>query len=477
MTDLEMAHKIAKCVNVYGGSCYFVGGYVRDKLLGIENKDIDIEVHGISPNQLKIILSSLGEYKSKGASFGVFGLNHYDLDISMPRTEHSSGRGHKDFEVFVDPYIGLDKACSRRDFTINAMMENVLTGELVDLYNGQEDLNNKVIRHVDSRTFLDDPLRVLRAAQFASRFGCLVAPETLQLCKSADLSTLSPERIQIELEKALLKSDKPSIFFETLREMNQLSTWFPELEALIGVPQEFKHHPEGDVWNHTMLVVDKAAEIRAETSSTFPFMMSALYHDIGKASTTTHDEKGYHSYEHHTVGASMVSSIPYIRELGLTRYMQNMIKKHMEPHRNLKDTSKPTVYCKMFDSSICPKDLILLAQCDKLGRAGTKEHDYDVSRQKLECYLEVYNERMKQPCVTGKDLIDAGFAPSSLFSEALRMAHNFQVSGTSKSSALPQVLGFMKKQERIQNQQKKIWTPQKNVAEATKKVKPLDYER
>ena len=237
--------------------------------------------------------------------------------------------------------------------------------------------------------------------------------------------------------------------------MNQLSTWFPELQALIGVPQEFKHHPEGDVWNHTMLVLNKAAEVRAETTKTFPFMMSALYHDIGKPATTTHDEKGYHSYEHHTVGASMVSSIPYIQENHLIHYMKNMIGKHMEPHRNLKDTSKPTVYCKMFDTSVCPKDLILLAQCDKLGRAGTKEHDYDTSRQRLEDYLEIYNDRMAQPCVGGKDLIEAGFVPSPLFSEALRMAHNFQVSGTPKSSALPQVLGFMRKEQRILSQKEK----------------------
>ena len=109
----------------------------------------------------------------------------------------------------------------------------------------------------------------------------------------------------------------------------------------------------------------------------------------------------------------------------------------------------------MFDTSCCPKDLILLAQCDKLGRAGTKEHDYDISRQKLENYLEIYNDRMAQPCVGGKDLIEAGFVPSPLFSEALRMAHNFQVSGTPKSSALPQVLGFMRKEQRIREQKEK----------------------
>lgn len=462
-----MAREIAKSVDAHGGSCYFVGGYVRDKLLGKENKDIDIEVHGISPEQLKNILSSLGECKTKGASFGVFGLNHYDLDISMPRSEKSTGRGHKNFEVFVDPYIGLEKACARRDFTINAMMENVLTGEIVDFYSGKKDLEKGIIRHVDSKTFLDDPLRILRAAQFASRFNFSIASETIQLCKSADLATLSPERIQTELEKALLKASRPSIFFECLKEMNQLSDWFPELEALVGVPQEPKHHPEGDVWNHSMMVLDQAANVKNESSEPFAFMMAALYHDIGKPATTTKDEKGYHSYDHHTVGAKMVRDIPYVQENHLIHYMENMIAKHMDPHRNLKDSTKPTVFCKMFDASVCPQDLILMAQCDKLGRTGTKAHDYDSNREMLQHYLKIYEERMKLPCVTGKDLIDAGFIPSPLFSEALRMAHNFQVSGTPKSSAMPQVLGFMKKQERVQAQKSKDkaikpWEPPKN---------------
>lgn len=465
MTDVQMAKKIAENIAPLGGVCYYVGGYVRDKLMGNESKDIDIEVHGISPKVLKIVLGQLGQCQEKGASFGVFGLKGYDLDIAMPRSETSSGRGHKDFEVFVDPCLGLDKASSRRDFTINAMMENVLTGEIIDIYNGCEDLKNKIIRHVDSKTFLDDPLRVLRAAQFASRFNFSIAPETIQLCKSADLSTLSPERVQTELEKALLKAVRPSIFFESLREMNQLSDWFPELGALINVPQEPKHHPEGDVWTHSMMVLDQAASIRHEASQPFPFMMAALYHDIGKPATTTKDEKGYHSYEHHTVGAKMVKDIPYIRENHLIHYMENMISKHMEPHRNLKDSTKPTVFCKMFDSSMCPQDLILLAQCDKLGRAETKEHDYDTSRETLQHYLKIYEERMKLPCVTGKDLIGAGFTPSPLFSEALKMAHNFHVSGTPKASAMSQVLGFMKKQERIQAQQSKNikpWKPPDN---------------
>lgn len=472
MTDLEMAKEIAKEVKKKGGSAYYVGGFVRDRLLNRESKDVDIEIHGISPVLLKSILESLGECSTKGASFGVFGLRHYNLDIAMPRSESSSGRGHKDFEIFVDPYLGLKKACSRRDFTINAMMEDIISGEIVDLYGGRKDLEMGIIRHVDSKTFLDDPLRVLRAAQFASRFNFSVAPETIRLCQSADLSALSSERIQTELEKALLKSKHPSIFFESLRKMEQLDVWFPELKALIGCEQDIRHHPEGDVWSHTMMVLDEAARVKDDASEPIPFLMSALYHDVGKPATTTKDEKGTHSYEHHTVGANMVKNIPYLQGRWLERYMSNMVEMHMHPHRLLKETKKPTPYCKMFFKSVDPRDLILLAQCDKLGRAGMARNDYDTNRQKLENYLSIYEERMAQPCVNGQDLIDAGFQPSPLFSEALAMGKNFQIAGTDKKSALSQVLYFMRKQERTLSQSNiKPWKPPSKNKQQNKQLK------
>ena len=175
--DLLMARRVAEAVQSAGGSVYFVGGFVRDRLLGRENKDIDIEVHGISVHALEQILDSLGERLTMGASFGVMGLRHYDLDIAMPRSETATGRGHKDFEVFVDPFLGEEKAAMRRDFTINALMENVLTGEILDFFGGREDLMRRRIRHVNDRSFAEDPLRVFRACQFAARFDFSVADD------------------------------------------------------------------------------------------------------------------------------------------------------------------------------------------------------------------------------------------------------------------------------------------------------------
>ena len=284
--NVQMARRVAEAVADAGGRTYYVGGCVRDGLLGRDNKDIDIEVHGIPVQTLEHILDSLGERLTMGASFGIMGLRHYELDIAMPRSETATGRGHKDFEVFVDPFLGAEKAARRRDFTMNALMQDVLTGEILDFFGGREDMRRGLLRHVDDSSFGEDPLRVLRAAQFAARFGFAVADETRMLSARMVLAALPGERVMGELEKALLKSDKPSVFFEEMRKMCQLSVWFPELEALIGIGQNPRFHPEGDVWTHTMQVLDEAAALRGEAKEPLWFMLSALCHDLGKAVTS-----------------------------------------------------------------------------------------------------------------------------------------------------------------------------------------------
>jgi len=220
--NLNMANSIAKEVSALGGQTYFVGGCVRDKILGIPIKDIDIEIHGISRKTLENILDRLGSRIEIGKSFGIYNLKGYSLDIALPRTEKLTGCGHRDFEISVNPLIGAKKAAERRDFTVNAIMENVLTGELIDHFGGISDIKNKVLRHVNENTFSEDPLRVLRGAQFAARFEFEIAEETIELSKSITLEHLPKERIMGELSKALIKADKPSVFFEVLRKIRGL---------------------------------------------------------------------------------------------------------------------------------------------------------------------------------------------------------------------------------------------------------------
>ena len=197
--DALLAERIAADVAQRGGRVYYVGGVVRDRLMGRASKDIDVEVYGIAPQTLREVLAAHGEVLEKGASFGVLGLRHSDLDIAMPRKERRTGEGHRDFDVSVDPFMTTREASMRRDFTINAMMRDVLTGELVDHWGGQEDLENRVIRCVNPQTFREDALRVFRAAQFAARLKASVDPDTLSLCAGIDVTQITRERVFEEL--------------------------------------------------------------------------------------------------------------------------------------------------------------------------------------------------------------------------------------------------------------------------------------
>ena len=194
----EIVKKITEYVNEAGGKVFYVGGCVRDRLLGIENKDVDIEVHGISPEDLYSILEKVGEPLVYGKSFGVFALRGEDIDIAMPRRERAIGKGHRDFVVDVDPFIGTREAARRRDFTINALMENAMTGEIVDHLGGQEDLKAGIIRHIDPATFVEDPLRVLRGAQFAARFGFGIAPDTVSVVDVRGIAVVEDGKTDVD---------------------------------------------------------------------------------------------------------------------------------------------------------------------------------------------------------------------------------------------------------------------------------------
>lgn len=446
--ERQLAQRIAGQVAHQGGRVYYVGGLVRDKLLGRENKDVDIEVHGVTPEALEGILDSLGERTQMGASFGVYGLKHYDLDIAMPRKEQANGRGHRDFAVFVDPFLGSQKAAQRRDFTFNALMEDVLTGEIVDHFGGQEDLKRGVVRHVNERSFAEDPLRVLRAAQFAARFGFSVAEETISLCARMDLTALASERILGELEKALLKAPRPSVFFAVLRQMGQLGYWFPEVEALIGVPQELQFHPEGDVWNHTMLVLDEAAKLRDQAKAPLGLMLAALCHDLGKQIAIQDDNGRIRALGHEEAGIPLAEAFlsRITSEKKLHRYVANMVQLHMRPNIMAAQRSGRKSFCRLFDKSVCPEDLILLAKADALGR-GIRQ-DYTPTESYLREKLAAFHEIMSRPFVQGKDLIATGFAPGKDFNEALAYAHKMRLAGVKKEDALRQTAAYLQKKRR-----------------------------
>lgn len=437
---MTIFERLALKIENAGGRAFYVGGCVRDKALGCQNKDIDIEVHGISEEELEKILSEFGNIKFFGSSFGVYSISGVNADISLPRSERKIGNGHRDFEVVVDPFIGIKKAARRRDFTINAIMEDILTGEIIDPFNGSSDMCAGIIKHVDDKTFVEDPLRVLRAAQFSARFDFKIAPETIELCKTIDLSALSSERIEIEMKKALLKSKKPSLFFENLREMNQLGYWFKELEQLIDLEQNPKYHPEGDVWTHTMIVLDNAAKFRNEVSDAYSFILFALMHDLGKIETTEIINGEVHSYNHEVVGVEIAERLleRVCHEKKVKNYVLKSIPLHMRPSMLFESKSKIKKTNKLFDEAVEPKDLIYFSLCDKHIETSKKEELE--KKEFLFERLRVYEETMKQPCITGKDLLELGFKSGVELGKMLELAHKLRLAGVSKEKALKQVL-------------------------------------
>ena len=447
--DLLTAEELAKAVAEKGGRVFYVGGFVRDALMGRESKDIDVEAHGISYASLQSVLETLGTPLVNGVSFGVFGLKGSNLDIALPRKEKLTGRGHRDFAVFVDPGIGPEEAAGRRDFTVNAMLQDVLTGEILDFYGGRDDLKKGVIRHVRDASFPEDPLRVLRAAQFSARFGFRIAEETVRLCSAMDLSALSRERVAEELKKAMLTAPAPSVFFEQLRNMDQLSYWFPETEALIGISQDPSFHPEGDVWTHTMMVLDEAAKLRPQAKQPFPFMLSALCHDFGKPSTTEYFNGKIHAYHHETEGIKPASDLidRLTSEKRLKQYVLNMVELHMRPNLLIARRSGEKAYMKTFDLSCEPEDLLLLARADYLG-CGLGKGDYAEHGRILNERYRQYRELMARPYVTGADLLAAGITPGTDYSDALAFAHKTRLAGVPKEESLKQTLGFIRSMRR-----------------------------
>ena len=290
--------EIAKKIEQNGGRLYLVGGAVRDEILGTENHDEDYCVVGLSHEEF---VELFPEAFSRGKSFEVFDM--YGKEFALARTEQKSGRGHKDFNITVDKKITIFDDLKRRDLTINSIAKDVLTNEIIDPFNGKEDIENKIIR-ATSECFAEDPLRVYRAARFACKLNFIVEDKTLKLMNSlkSELIELSSERVFEEMRKAL-SYDKPSIFFNVLKEADVLDVHFVEVYKLIGALQPEKYHPEGDAYNHTMLAVDMCSTLTKDERIRF----AALVHDLGKG--VTHKEMYPHHYGHDEKGVAEVQKL------------------------------------------------------------------------------------------------------------------------------------------------------------------------
>lgn len=423
---LKVLIEISKEIAKKGGQIFLVGGCVRDRILGKENKDIDVEVFGITPNVLKEILSKFGVVDEIGTSFGILKIHGIDIDFAMPRKERKIGQGHKGFDVSVDPFMSLKEASKRRDFTINAIMQNIITGEIIDMWGGQEDLKNGIIRHIDDRTFVEDPLRVLRACQFASRFNFTIAEETKKLCKTIDLSTLPKERIFEEIKKGLLKAKNPSIMFKNMLELGVVDKLFPELKTLVGCMQNPEHHPEGDVWTHTMMVLDGAVNFREEIQDEkekLIFMFGALCHDLGKPITTQYIDGKITSYKHDIEGEKPTKSFLHriTEKKDIMNNVVDLVVNHMRVFSLNSDKSirRFLVDCKN------PELVLKLSIADHRGRKGHENDDMSHVFELMEKIKEM--QKTVEPVVKGRDLINLGFKPGKEIGVLLRKAFEIQI--------------------------------------------------
>ena len=253
--------EIAAAVRNAGGRAVVVGGWVRDHLLGIRSKDVDVEVFGLDAARLESLLGGFGKVHAVGRAFGVFRVGDVDVDFSLPRRDSKRGPGHRGFDVAPDPSLDFAEAARRRDLTVNSIGIDPLTGEVLDPHGGRGDLERRVLRATDPARFPEDPLRGLRVAQLAARLEMAPDGELIALCRGLDLAELSGERVFEEFRKLLLRAARPSLGFKVLEDTGLLR-FFPELDALRGVPQDPEWHPEGDVWVHTLMVLDVAASLR-----------------------------------------------------------------------------------------------------------------------------------------------------------------------------------------------------------------------
>ena len=450
---------VSKAVNAAGGRAMLVGGCMRDELMCIQPKDWDLEVYGIEPTKLRDLLDQFGDVRVVGEAFAVYKLGGH-LDVSIPRRERKTGKGHRGFTIEGDPNMSFEEASSRRDFTINAILQNPLTGEIIDPTGGREDLERRIIRHVSSETFPEDSLRVLRAAQFAARFEFDIDAETVEICKTIDVTDLPKERIWGEFEKLLLKAQKPSIGLKWLYELGVVRQIFPELESLVGVRQEPEWHPEGNVDIHTMMVADEARKLIDDLpyEKQITVMLAAIAHDFGKPPTTQFFDGRWRSHSHDEAGVE--PTISFLDRLGIytingydvRNQVIQLVKYHLKAGEFYKAESRQPVGDGAFRRlarKVEPDLLYRVAKADSLGRNpdwlptekrfGSEAQEWFIDRvHKLQI-----QKKAPDPILMGRHLIDLGLKPSPNFKQILDAVYDQQLDG--QVSNLDEAIAMAKK--------------------------------
>jgi len=405
-----------------------------------------VEVFGLSAERLEALLAGFGKVDAVGQAFRVYKLSGVEgvtgaLDVALPRRDSKVGPGHRGIGVTGDPSLSVEEAARRRDFTINALLFDSATGELVDPWGGRADLEARRLRAVDSATFGDDPLRALRALQFAARFELQVDEATARLCASMPLRELPAERVFGEIEKLLLKARRPSLGLALAREWGMLETIAPELVPLASTPQDPEWHPEGDVWVHTLQVVDEARALLSGLEDDRPrqltVMLGALCHDLGKPATTRFEDGRVRSRGHEEAGLPPTTALldrwnVFTRQgYDVRAQVLALVAQHLKPGQLYDDRERVSDGAIRRLARKCEPDLLYrVARADCVGRRPGRFEPVA-----MEWFMERVRaldvaQRPPEPLLKGRDLLDLGLAPGPRVGELLREVYEKQLDGT-----------------------------------------------
>ena len=437
--------RLLDALRAAGGRPYLVGGAVRDALLGLPVKDFDLEVFGLPSDRLEAVLHAHGRVDAVGQAFRVYKLSGVPgvdgaLDVALPRRDSKKGPGHRGIGVAGDPDMPVEEAARRRDFTMNAMLLAPETGDLIDPWGGGRDLDARILRAVDARTFGEDPLRALRAVQFAARYELHVEPATAALCAAMPVAELPAERVFGEIEKLLVKAKQPSRGLALLAEWGMLPTLAPELVPLADTPQDPEWHPEGDVWVHTLQVVDEAAPLAAELEPDRPrqlaVMLGALCHDLGKATTTRFEEGRIRSRGHEEAGLPPTAAllgrwnVHTLHGYDVRGQVLALVAQHLKPGQLYDDRARVSDGAIRRLAAKCEPDLLYrVARADCLGRrpgafAPVAMEWFRDRVQKLDVA-----RRAPEPILKGRDVLALGVPPGPDVGRVVRAVYERQLDG------------------------------------------------
>jgi tRNA nucleotidyltransferase (CCA-adding enzyme) len=416
---------------------YLAGGCVRDALLNCPPKDFDVEVYGVTYEQLVAALSKWGKTDLVGRSFGVVKLSLRDgaeYDFSLARRDSKTAPGHKGFAIEFDPSLTLEQATARRDFTINSLLFDPRENKIIDLHHGQTDLRQKVLRHT-SAAFVEDPLRVLRGFQFTARFELHAAPETLDLCRAIKhtIAELPKDRIWHEWRKWSIKSARPSLGLAFLRDCEWLDH-YPEIRALINTQQDPRWHPEGDVFIHTSHCLDALVNLpeyeRADDDTKSVLVLATLAHDFGKATTTIVAPDGISSAGHESASVPLaetflerIAAPLHLRERILPLVLNHMFQTEMVTDRSVRRLAR-----RLAPETV--ESLATLMTADSMGRPPRpiKVPEFVHSLRAKAAELDVQANAPK-PILQGRHLLERGLKPGRTFKPILDAAFEAQLDG------------------------------------------------